>query len=138
MEVDMRSTVPQRLDAIDSIFHVSMVRALNEQNALRTTGPELTLEARRVGDRPSGLTAGNAPIVQRAIAATRYLGLAPVLDESSTDANVPISRGIPAITVGRGGITGNAHSPEEFWVNSNSPRGIRRVLLITLAEAGIR
>ena len=137
MEVDMRSTAPQRLDAIDSIFHTSMVRALNEQNERRTDGAELTLEARLVGDRPSGMTAGNAPLVQRAIAATRYLGLAPALDESSTDANVPIARGIPAITVGRGGVSGNAHAPEEFWVNSNSPRGLRRILLIALAEAGL-
>lgn len=138
MEVDMRSASPQRLDAIDSIFHVSMVRALNEQNELRKEGAELTLEARLVGDRPSGITAGATPLVQRAIAATRYLGLAPALDESSTDANVPIARGIPAITIGRGGISANAHAPEEYWVNSNSPRGIRRILLITLAEAGYR
>ncbi|HEY0305706.1 MAG TPA: M20/M25/M40 family metallo-hydrolase [Longimicrobiales bacterium] len=138
MEVDMRSASPQRLDAIDSIFHVSMVRALNEQNELRKEGAELTLEARLVGDRPSGITAGTTPLVQRAIAATRYLGLAPALDESSTDANVPIARGIPAITIGRGGISANAHAPEEYWVNSNSPRGIRRILLITLAEAGYR
>jgi acetylornithine deacetylase/succinyl-diaminopimelate desuccinylase-like protein len=138
MEVDMRSTSPQRLSAIDSIFHVSMVRALNEQNQLRKEGSELTLEARLVGDRPSGMTAGTAPLVQRAIAATRYFGLAPALDESSTDANVPISRGIPAITIGRGGISGNSHAPEEFWVNSNSPRGIRRILLVALAEAGVR
>lgn len=138
MEVDMRSATPQRLLDIDSIFHVSMVRALNEQNQVRMEGAELTLEARLVGDRPSGLTAGTTPLVQRAIAATRYFGLAPVLDESSTDANVPIARGIPAITIGRGGISGNAHAPEEFWVNSSSPRGIRRILLITLAEAGVR
>ena len=137
MEVDLRSEVPARLLAIDSIFHVSMVRALNEQNQARTTGAELTLEARLVGDRPSGLTAATAPLVQRAIAATRYYGLNPELERSSTDANVPISRGIPAITVGRGGITANAHSPEEYWVNSNATRGIRRVLLITLAEAGL-
>jgi acetylornithine deacetylase/succinyl-diaminopimelate desuccinylase-like protein len=138
MEVDMRSTSPQRLSAIDSIFHVSMVSALNEQNELRKEGAELTLEARLVGDRPSGMTAGTTPLVQRAIAATRYLGLAPALDESSTDANVPISRGIPAITIGRGGISGNSHAPEEYWVNSNSPRGIRRILLVALAEAGVR
>ncbi len=137
MEVDMRSASPQRLSAIDSIFHVSMVRGLNEQNERRSNGAEMTLEARLVGDRPSGLTAGTTPLVQRAIAATRYFGLAPALDESSTDANVPIARGVPAITIGRGGISGNAHAPEEFWVNSNSPRGIRRILLITLAEAGL-
>jgi acetylornithine deacetylase/succinyl-diaminopimelate desuccinylase-like protein len=137
MEVDMRSDARPPLDAIDSIFHVSMVRALNEQNERRTTGAELTLEARLVGDRPSGTTAAATPLVQRAIAATRFFGLTPQLDESSTDANVPISRGIPAITIGRGGISMNAHSPEEYWVNVQGTRGIRRILLIALAEAGL-
>ena len=137
MEVDMRSDNKLRLDAIDSIFHVSMVRALNEQNAARERGSDLTLEARLVGDRPTGSTAVNTPLVQRALVATRYLGMTPRLDESSTDANVPIARGIPAITIGRGGIGGNAHSPDEFWINANGTRGIRRILLITLAEAGL-
>ncbi len=137
-EVDLRSDSPARLDAIDSIFHVSMVGALNEQNAARTTGPELTLEARLVGDRPSGVTPPNTPIVQRAIAVTRYLGLAPELDESSTDANVPIARGVPAITIARGGVGAFAHSPEEYWINQNGTRAIRRILLMAVAEAGLR
>ena len=136
MEVDMRSDNKQRLDAIDSIFHVSMVRALNEQNAARSRGPELTLEARLVGDRPTGTTAANSPLVQRAITVTRYFGLTPKLDESSTDANVPIARGIPAITIGRGGESGNSHAPEEYWINAQGTRGIRRILLVALAEAG--
>jgi tripeptide aminopeptidase len=136
-EVDMRSDQPARLDAIDSVFHISMVRALNEQNSARSEGPELTLEARLVGDRPSGATSPQTPIVQRAIAASRLLGLAPQLDEGSTDANVPIARGVPAITIGRGGITANAHSPDEYWINTNGTRGIRRIMLIALAEAGL-
>ncbi|HEY0673015.1 MAG TPA: M20/M25/M40 family metallo-hydrolase [Longimicrobiales bacterium] len=137
MEVDIRSDARAPLDAIDSIFHVSMVRALNEQNARRMIGAELTLEARLVGDRPGGSTAPNAPLVQRAVAATRLLGLTPLMDRSSTDANLPISRGVPAITVGRGGYSANAHSPDEFWINVQSTRGIRRVMLIALAEAGL-
>lgn len=137
MEVDMRSESRARLSAIDSIFHISMVTALNEQNAARTEGAELTLEARLVGDRPSGTTPVASALVQRALATTRYLGVSPKLDESSTDANVPISRGIPAITIGRGGINNNAHSPEEYWVNTNAPRAVRRILLITLAEGGL-
>ena len=137
-EVDMRSASDARLQALDAIFHVSMVNALNEQNDERTAGPELTLEARRVGERPSGATARNTPLVQRAIAATRALGLVPRLDESSTDANVAISRGIPAITIGRGGVAGKTHSPDEWWINANGTRGIRRILYIVLAEAGMR
>jgi tripeptide aminopeptidase len=136
MEVDMRSDNRQRLDAIDSIFHVSMVTALNEQNARRSSGSELTLEARMVGDRPSGTTAVTTPLVQRTTAAIRQLGLTPRLDKASTDANVPISRGIPAVTIGRGGTGGNAHAPEEFWINTQGTRAMRLLLLVALAEGG--
>lgn len=137
-EVDLRSEDPAHLNSIDSLFHVSMVNALNEQNERRTSGPELTLEARLVGDRPSGVTPSSLPIVQRAIAATRALRLTPRLEASSTDGNVPMSRGIPAIALGRGGVAGNTHSPEEWWLNENGTRGIRRVLFTVLAEGGLR
>ena len=136
-EVDLRSQNPARLEALDSIFHIAMVAALNEQNAQRTTGPELTLEARLLGDRPTGTTAATTPVVQRAFAVTRALGLTPRLEESSTDANVPISRGIPAITVGSGGEGEGAHSAEEWWRNTNGVRGLRRITYLLLAEAGL-
>lgn len=136
-EVDLRSQNSARLSALDSIFHVSMVAALNEQNERRTDGPELTLEARLVGDRPSGTVATSTPLVQRAFAATRALGLEPRVDESSTDANLPISRGIPALTIGRGGESGRTHSVDEWWRNENGTRALRRLLYLALAEAGL-
>lgn len=136
-EVDMRSESPVHLEAIDSIFHTAMVRALNEQNERRTRGAELTVEAKLVGERPSGTTVSSAPVVQRAFAATRYLGLTPRLEASSTDANVAMSRGIPALTIGRGGQSGNSHSVSEWWINANGTRGLRRILYTLLAEAGL-
>ena len=137
-EVDLRAENNARLESLDSIFHVSMVSALNAENALRTMGPELTLESRLVGERPSGTTPATSPIVQHAMAATRALGLTPRLDASSTDANVAISRGIPAITLGRGGVAGNSHAPTEWWINSNGTRGMRHVFYVLLAEAELR
>lgn len=137
-EVDLRSEDAARLSGLDSIFHVSMVAALNQQNALKRVGPDLTLEARLLGDRPSGTTASSAPLVQRAVAVTRVLGLAPQLDASSTDANIPISQGIPAITIGRGGSAGRAHTPDEWWANIHGARGIQKILYLVLAEGGLR
>jgi len=137
-EVDMRSESAAHLNGLDSLFHAAVADALKEQNALRTAGGELSAEARLVGDRPSGTTPSSSPVVQRALAATRALGLTPRLDEASTDANVAISRGIPAITLGRGGMAGKTHSPDEWWLNENSTRGIRRILYVLLAEAGLR
>jgi di/tripeptidase len=76
-------------------------------------------------------------LVQRAMAAITALGVQPALKISSTDANLPISIGIPAVTVSRGGISGNAHSLDEWWQPVDVHLGPQLGLLILLAEAGI-
>ncbi len=70
------------------------------------------------------------------MAATRYFGENPHLSRSSTNSNIPISLGIPAITIGRGGVGGGNHSPGEWWLNQEGYKGIQRALLILVAEAG--
>lgn len=137
LEVDMRSESPDRLMTIDSIFRASVDRALQEQNQVLRRGEQLTVNVELVGDRPSGETDANTPFVQRAIAVTRSLGVEPELDRSSTDSNIPIARGVPAVTIGRGGAEGETHSPGEWWINRNGTRGIHRALLLLLAEAGM-
>jgi acetylornithine deacetylase/succinyl-diaminopimelate desuccinylase-like protein len=136
-EVDMRSESQERLLRIDSLFQQSVLAALAAQNELTRRGENLTVNIELVGDRPSGETAADAPLLLRAQAVTRHFGGEPAIRRSSTDANVPISRGIPAITIDRGGVGGNAHAPEEWWLNENGAAGIQRALLITLAEAGL-
>jgi acetylornithine deacetylase/succinyl-diaminopimelate desuccinylase-like protein len=136
LEVDMRSESQERLAAIDSIFQASVQRALREQNTLLRRGEALTVEIEQVGDRPSGEVPADAPLVQRALAVTRIMGLEPQLQRSSTDSNIPISLGVPAVTVGRGGVEGGTHSPDEWWINEQGPRGIQRALLLLLAEVG--
>lgn len=136
-EVDMRSESQQSLMRIDSLFKESVQQALTEQNALVRRGEELTVDVALVGDRPSGETAEDAPVLQRAIAVTRWFGGEPRIGRSSTDSNVPIARGIPAITIGRGGAGGNSHAPDEWWLNENGTEGIKRALLIAVAEAGL-
>ena len=137
MEVDMRSGNPQRLAGIDSLFQHAMRRALDEQNAMRRAGPQLTLDVKLVGDRPSGVLDPATPIVQRAQAAVRYLGLEPALEDGSTDSNIPISKGLPAITIGRGGASQGAHAPGEWWLDRNGALAVKNALLILLAEAGV-
>ena len=138
VEVDMRSESQQRLMQIDSLFRSTVQRALTEYNLMPHDGEDLTVDVQLVGDRPSGEVAQRAPIVQRAVAVTQHLGNEPTLDRSSTDANVPIARGIPAITIGAGGVSANSHALNEWWLNRDGPRGIQRILLITLLEAGLR
>lgn len=137
MEVDMRSVDARRLTTIDSIFRAVVPRALEAENAGRSTGEALTADIDLVGDRPSGETAEDAPLLLRAQAVTAHFGARPELRRSSTDANVPISLGIPAVTIGRGGIGGNAHAPGEWWLPREAHRGTQRALLLLVAEAGL-
>jgi tripeptide aminopeptidase len=135
-EVDMRSGDPARLTKIDEIFHRSVQRALDEQNELRQRGDALTVDIDMVGDRPSGTTDPESPLIQRAMAATRFFGFEPELGSGSTDANVPISLGIPAITIDRGGEGDRNHSLEEWWSNADGYIGIQKALLLTVSCAG--
>lgn len=135
--VDMRSISPASLNQIDTLFQKAMRSGLAAQNKLRRSGPPLTLDVEMVGNRPSGHTNSSQPLVQRAIAATSHFGNEPQLRTSSTDSNIPISKGIPAITLGGGGVGGNAHSLNEWYLNTDGYKGIQRVLLIVASQAGI-
>ena len=66
------------------------------------------------------------------------MGATPSSRRGSTDSNIPIARGIPAITLGGGGRGGNAHALDEWWYDHESTTGIKRALLVLLAEAGLR
>jgi len=137
MEVDMRSVSPDRLNEIDGIFKAAMDRALNDYNATVKKGPKLTLELVQIGDRPSGELETSLALVQRSMAATKFFGEEPQLTRGSTNSNIPISKGIPAVTLGRGGIGSSAHSLHEWWMNKNGADAIKLALLITVAEAGL-
>ena len=136
MEVDMRSESPENLQAIDEVFQRSVRRAVEESNTQRRDGSELSLEMELIGDRPSGEISESEPFIQQAIAVSRHLGIEPSLGRGSTDSNIPISQGIPAITIGGGGQGSGAHSPGEWFINRDGALGIQRALLILLAQAG--
>jgi acetylornithine deacetylase/succinyl-diaminopimelate desuccinylase-like protein len=137
MEVDMRSIDQQRLFQIDEILQASIHKGVDEANDMRTRGPELTVDVEMIGNRPSGEIDPENPSIQRAMAATHYFGNEPNLVRSSTDSNVPISLGIPAMTLGGGGSSGAAHSLDEWWYNDEGHKGVQRALLILIAEAGL-
>lgn len=136
-EIDLRSGDQNKLNQIDAVFRQAVARALEEENAKREGGSPLTVEIDRVGTRPAGRGDVNGALVQRAAAAMRTLGETPRLGISSTDANVPISLGIPAVTLSRGGVSRNAHAPSESWENIESHVGPQIVLLTLLAQAGM-
>lgn len=137
MEVDMRSADQDRLDQLDAALHRSVDVAITAANSDRDRGSALTVTLESVGKRPAGQQDVTLPLIQRAIAAQKWLGLQPVLTASSTDANIPISLGIPAITISRGGLSRNAHALNESWEDHDALLSEWFALLLIAAEAGL-
>ena len=136
LDVDLRSEEPHALERLDGAVQAILTQALEAENRRRVPGTApLTVDVRRVGDRPSGLTPRTHPLVQAAVAATRAVGHEHQLACASTDANVPIALGVPAVALGAGGRAGDAHLPTEWYENDKGALGIVRALLVTAAMA---
>src|SRR5581483_2229545 len=104
LDLDLRSEDARALAQLDVTVRAALDRAADDENRRRLPGtPPLRAELRCCGDRPSGATPASHPLVQAALAATRALGREPELAAASTDANVPIAPGLPAIALGAGG-----------------------------------
>jgi tripeptide aminopeptidase len=137
-EVDLRSTSSTMLDRYEREIRAITVVAAQRENARRAPGaPPLTFQVDVIGDRPCGETPANDPLVASAIAATRLIAREPELSTASTDANVPISLGIPGIAIGAGGRGGDAHTPGEWFDNTDGALGIARALTIVVTAAGL-
>jgi acetylornithine deacetylase/succinyl-diaminopimelate desuccinylase-like protein len=136
MEIDIRSIEPARLDVMEGLLNQAVSDALKKQNSIKREGASLTVNIDKIGNRPSGSLEPNLPLIQRAMAATAYFNETPSLTIGSTDSNIPISLGIPSVTIGRGGIGGNAHALNEWWYNKEGHKSIQLALLLLLSEAG--
>ena len=137
MEIDMRSINPYRLDTLETILYNAAEEALKNQNSIKRIGADITLKIDKIGDRPSGELPSHLPLVQRAMAATAFMGKPPKLTRGSTNSNIPISLGIPAVTLGRGGVGANAHSLDEWWIDRESYKSIQLAFLLMVSEAGL-
>ena len=140
MVVDMRSESRDELEKLVETFLDLVHEAVEEENATRSISEgQIELEMTLVGDRPSGQTSESANIVKFAVAAFEAFGIRPTFRISSTDSNVPISLGIPAITIGRGGLGGRSHSLDEWVDIEREPtvRGMQVVMTTILAIAGV-
>jgi tripeptide aminopeptidase len=135
MEVDLRSSDPNSLDRLDRGFQRGVRQALEDENGRWKQSGRLTISVEKVGDRPAGRTPADSPIVQTAVAVGKAVGLTAVLEEGSTDANVPMNLGVPAITVGSGGTSFETHTLQETFDTTDSWRGTQRILLLTIALA---
>ncbi|MBI3940844.1 MAG: M20/M25/M40 family metallo-hydrolase [Acidobacteria bacterium] len=140
MEIDLRSESPRQLNQLVEKSLAIMRQAAEEENRVRSTlEGKIELDIQLIGDRPSGETPAGAPMVRLAGASLKAHGIQPVYRIGSTDANIPIGMGIPAITIGSGGKGGRGHSPDE-WIDvekATSVKGIQVVLTILLSLAGL-
>jgi len=129
MEVDLRSVDAADLDGLD--YQLKRIVA----DSARAAGVAFHIE--KTGDRPSGATPPQSTIVQAALEASRAIGVEAQVDVGSTDANIPISLGIPAIAIGGGGLSGSIHTAEEWFDSADRYLGIQRLLTTVAALAGI-
>jgi di/tripeptidase len=140
MDVDMRSESPGELDRLVEAFRGTVRAAVDEENQSRSTAEgKIVADIKLIGDRPAGETGVDTPLVSTTAAALKAFGLKPIYSIRSTDSNIPISMGIPAVTVGRG-PGGRTHSLDE-WIDVDKPSVIRAAevaLAIVLGAADLR
>lgn len=133
-EVDMRSHDRAALDALHATFLRAADDAAAAENA-RWGARDLVVEKKSVGVRPAGETPAADPIVLRAEAVTRALGFEVEWSPGSTDSNVPMSLGVPAITIDGGGRGIDAHALTEAFDTTDSWKGTERAVLLAIALA---
>ena len=141
MLVDMRSVDAGELEALSAKFHQAVEAAVREENARWTAGEDdhITVTFEEKGKRPAGTQEKSCQIVQAANAANQAMGMKTLyIGAASTDANIPISLGIPAITVGWGGKGGGEHTIHEWYEPAEAWRGPQRDLLLLLALSGYK
>ena len=138
MEIDMRSVEPTRLDSMEKLLEHSVTLAVDQQNQIKRLGADLTASIDKIGDRPSGELSLEEPLIQRTLAATAFFGKIPRPTRGSTNSNTPISLGVPAVTIGRGGVGAYAHSLDEWWINRDGYQAIQLAFLLLVSEAGLQ
>lgn len=139
MEVDLRSESPEELQALDTKLRNAVQQAVDEENARApgSTGP-VTVKWIDMGVRPAVLVNNNSYIARAATASGKALGFTPETGASSTDANFPMSLGVPAITMDGGGVGRGAHSiAESYDDGAEGWKGPQWVLLTTVTLAGL-
>ncbi len=135
IEVDMRSSDPASLAAVDASFQKAVDAAVAEENQRWGKPGVITVVKELVGDRPAGSTPENSSIVRNGLAAATVLGFTSNLGEGSTDSNIPMSLSIPSITIGGGGRGRDAHALTESFDTTDAWMGAQHALLLTVALA---
>lgn len=141
MEVDMRAVDPAALKDIDAKFKKIVADAVDAENAARSTANgKITVDLKLIGERPSGTLSPDSPVLRQVAATLGVFDKVPAWETNSTDANIPISLGIPAFSIGRnaGTKSGRNHSLDE-WVDVEKVQAVKdfeitAALILSIAE----
>jgi len=135
-KVDLRSENPERIDQMAALLGAVVDRAVELENSRKGAG-KVMARMKEIGSRPGGSLEESAPMVEMMRAVDAHLGVRSHLGCSSTDANIPLSLGIPAISIGAGGQGAGAHTAAEWYSPEGRECGLQRVLLaVCLLVAG--
>jgi tripeptide aminopeptidase len=143
MKVDLRSESETELAALETLLRDAVKAGIDEEmSAARERGMAgssnmLSLKINVLGVRPAGELPENSPLLTALLAADNQLGNRSRRERSSTDANIPLSLGIHAISLGAGGRSGGAHTLEEWYDPAGRELGLQRVALTVLGVAGL-
>jgi tripeptide aminopeptidase len=138
--IDIRSTSADQLVRLEVALHRSVEDAVEHCNSFSKGTMErskrlLSFKIEKIGERPAAHLPLDSPLLEVLRAVDRHLGLQTDLRLGSTDANIPLSLGIPSLSMGAGGEGGGAHTQAEWYSARDREVGLRRVLLLTLAMA---
>lgn len=143
-EIDLRAAEPQKLAEVHQAYRAAVelaVQAEYGRGAFDQSGhvaETLALTFTVLGERPAGRMAPDAPLVQAALAAARYVtGSAHLGEPGSCDLNIPLSLGVPGVVIGGGGDGGDTHALTEWYDATNSFQGPQLLLLLSLMVAGL-
>jgi acetylornithine deacetylase/succinyl-diaminopimelate desuccinylase-like protein len=136
--IDFRSTSPDQLLRLEVALHRAVEDAVEHSNAEVKSAAEhgrglLAFTIDKIGDRPAAQLPAGSALLEALRAVDRHLGLRTDLRLGSTDANIPLSLGIPALSMGAGGEGGGAHTLAEWYSAKDRETGLKRVLLLALA-----
>lgn len=127
-KVDLRSEDPSRLIDMSLLLQSCVERAIEIEND-RAIASGVTVRIREIGTRPGGQLPSDAPLLQCLKSVEQHLGIHSVIDVASTDANIPLSMGLAAVSVGAGGQGGGAHTMGEWYQPDGRDLGLKRIYL---------
>ncbi len=135
-DLDLRSVSALELDRIELAVLHSLTRTIDAENQ-KVGSVALTLQVVRIGDRAAGALATSSALYGSLRAVDRHLGLVTESRIGSTDANLPLSLGVPALAIGAGGKGWGIHTLQEGYDPTGRELALRRVLLLLLDACGL-